>query len=136
MWREEQVQDNWALLHSQGVAMQLRVPLHVAFCVPITFREMTLRHYTFMLEGLKEEEEELMSRNIGFHLMIGEPHICINREFLSSLDIGLIVTDFSPLREHRAWISMLLKSLSDYIVMHQVDAHNVVPVWATSNKEE
>jgi hypothetical protein len=29
MWRDKRVQDNWALLYSQKVALQLNVPLQV-----------------------------------------------------------------------------------------------------------
>ena len=51
--------------------------------------------------------------------------------------VGLIVADFSPLREHRAWLGALEKSLKDSsILIQQVDAHNVVPVWVTSDKQE
>ena len=54
MWRDKRVQDNWALLYSQKMAMELNVPLHVLCCVPPSFGEMTIRHYTFMLEGLRQ----------------------------------------------------------------------------------
>ena len=47
------------------------------------------------------------------------------------------MADFSPLREHRAWLGALEKSLKDSsILIQQVDAHNVVPVWVTSDKQE
>jgi len=58
MWRDRRVQDNWALLYAQKMALELNVPLHVVCCVPPAFGEMTMRHYTFMLEGLKEVAED------------------------------------------------------------------------------
>jgi len=136
MWRDKRVQDNWALLHSQAEALKRGVPLHVAVCVPPTHGHMTLRHYSFMLEGLKEVEKELVQLGIGFHLMPGEPPKCLTPSFLSSLQVGLLVADFSPLREHRAWLAALEKNLSKTVPIQQVDAHNVVPVWVTSDKQE
>ena len=97
---------------------------------------MTLRHYSFMLEGLKEVEKELVQLGIGFHLMAGEPPNCLTPSFLSSLQVGLLVADFSPLREHRAWLAALEKNLAKSVPIQQVDAHNVVPVWVTSDKQE
>merc|ERR1719187_967946 len=89
-----------------------------------------------MLEGLKEVEKELVQLGIGFHLMPGEPPKCLTPSFLSSLQVGLFVADFSPLREHRAWLAALEKNLSKTVPIQQVDAHNVVPVWVTSDKQE
>merc|ERR550539_1882855 len=97
---------------------------------------MTLRHYSFMLEGLKEVEEELVHLGISFHPMPGEPPNCLTPSFLSSLQVGLLVADFSPLREHRAWLAALEKNLAKSVLIQQVDARNVVPVWVTSDKEE
>merc|ERR550517_538822 len=61
MWRDKRVQDNWALLYSQKVALELNVPLHVLCCVPPSHNEMTIRHYTFMLDGLRKVAEECSS---------------------------------------------------------------------------
>jgi len=137
MWRDKRVQDNWALLYAQRIALELNVPLHVAVCVPPQLGEMTIRHYTFMLEGLKEVAEECSELNIGFHLLAGPPPDLLTPSFLSSHEIGLVVADFSPLREHLAWLGKVTKSLEPKsISLHQVDAHNIVPVWVTSEKQE
>ena len=89
---------------------------------------MTLRHYSFMLEGLKEVEEELVQLGIGFHLLLGDPPSKLTPSFLASLQVGLLVADFSPLREHRSWLAALDKNLSNSCSIQQVDAHNVVLV--------
>jgi len=137
MWRDKRVQDNWAMLYAQKMALELNVPLHVICCIPPRFGWMTIRHYTFMLEGLKEVEEECIDLEISFHLMSGNPADVIDSKLLSSHDIGLLVADFSPLREHRGWLEKIQKNLkSNDISLHQVDAHNVVPVWITSEKQE
>ena len=137
MWRDRRVQDNWALLYSQKMALELNVPLHVLCCVPPSHGEMTLRHYTFMIEGLREVAEECSDLDISFQVKSGAPPDIITSKFLTSHDLGLVVADFSPLREHRAWLEKIMKNLkSESVSVHQVDAHNVVPVWITSDKQE
>ena len=125
------------MLYAQKMALELNVPLHVICCIPPSFGWMTLRHYTFMLEGLNEVSEECDDLNISFHLKSGNPSDVIDTKLLTSHDIGLVVADFSPLREHRGWLEKIQKNLkSSNISLHQVDAHNVVPVWITSEKQE
>ena len=114
MWRDRRVQDNWALLYSQKMALELNVPLHVLCCVPPSHGEMTLRHFTFMVEGLREVAEECSELDISFHVKSGSPTDIINSKFLTSHDLGLVVADFSPLREHRAWLEKIMKNLTSF----------------------
>jgi len=137
MWRDKRVQDNWALLYAQKIALELNIPLHVSVCVPPQLGEMTIRHYTFMLEGLKEVVKECSELNITFHLLTGNPPDIFTHAFLTSHNIGLLVADFSPLREHITWLNKIEKAVKpEGISLHQVDAHNIVPVWVTSDKQE
>ena len=137
MWRDRRVQDNWALLYSQKLALELNVPLHVLCCVPSSHGEMTSRHFTFMIEGLREVAKECSDLDISFHIKSGSPPDIIKPKFLSSHDLGMVVADFSPLREHRAWLEKIIRNLkSESVSVHQVDAHNIVPVWITSDKQE
>eukprot|EP00965_Chrysotila_dentata_P081147 2678778-Pleurochrysis_carterae.AAC.3 len=53
MSRDQRVQDNWALLHARSLALSHGVGLSVVFCLVPTFSEATIRHYGFMLRGLK-----------------------------------------------------------------------------------
>lgn len=136
MWRDKRVQDNWALLYSQQVALQLNVPLQVCVVVPPALGEMTLRHYSFILAGLEEVGEECAELNIGFHVEVGQPSQVLTPAFLHHHSIGLIVADFSPLRYHREWVDEVKGSLPDNVSLHQVDAHNIVPIWEASDKQE
>ena len=110
------MQDNWALLYSQQRALQLNVPLHVVVCVPPEHGEMTGRHYTFMLEGLREVARECAELNISFHLAPGHPPDILTPAFLAAHELGLLVADFSPLRAHRAWLDTIVKNLSSAAV--------------------
>jgi deoxyribodipyrimidine photo-lyase len=59
MSREQRVQDNWSLLFAQRLALKQNIPLHVCFNLVPKFQDATIRHFYFMLEGLKEVEQVL-----------------------------------------------------------------------------
>ena len=61
--------DNWAMLYTQKLAMKLKVPMHVCFCLVPKFLEATQRHYNFMLKGL-EEVEQVHNINLQFCLVL------------------------------------------------------------------
>jgi len=39
-------------------------------------------------------------------------------------------------RYHREWVDEVKGSLPDNVSLHQVDAHNIVPIWEASDKQE
>ncbi|KAH3805941.1 hypothetical protein DPMN_134251 [Dreissena polymorpha] len=135
MSRDQRVQDNWAFLYAQKLALKLEVPLHVCFCLVPKFLEATIRHFTFMLEGLKEVEKECTELGISFHLLIGHAKDRLP-QFVAENKIGGVVTDFSPLRVPMAWVDDVGKALPKNIPFCQVDAHNLVPCWEASPKLE
>lgn len=49
------VLDNWALIQAQQLALKEELPLHVCVCLHVPESQLsTLRHYSFMLNGLEE----------------------------------------------------------------------------------
>ena len=73
MSRDQRARDNRALLYAQNVARESGVPIAVAFCLAPTFLDATIRHYSFMLDGLSEVAEDLDAKGIPFFLLMGEP---------------------------------------------------------------
>nr|CAX73098.1 photorepair [Schistosoma japonicum] len=162
MIRDQRVQDNWAFLFAQRLALKFKVPLHVCFCFVPKYQAETLRHYTFMIEGLKEVEKECRELCIPFHITsatsIPDNKLIktgIKRKLsesindyyadkvaqsilsvIQSANISCIITDFSPLREPSSWIKGLSEVLPENIPFCQVDAHNIVPVWHASDHLE
>lgn len=133
MSREQRAEDNWALLHAQDLAMARDRPLVVAFCLAPAFLGAAVRQYAFMLKGLRGTVEALRDSNIGFRLLRGDP----GREVTSlarEVDALHVVTDADPLAVKRAWRDALVSETDRPVTL--VDAHNVVPVWTTSNKRE
>lgn len=133
MSRDQRVNDNWALLYAQKLALESQSPLVVLFCLSPHFLGATARQYGFMLKGLQEVEKKLVELGIGFALEFGEPALQVLR-FCERIKAGAIVTDFSPLRMRQQWQTDVLAQ-SD-IALFEVDAHNIVPCWKASPKQE
>ncbi len=133
MSRDQRMNDNWALLFAQDLAVKQKVPLLVVFSLVPTFLNATIRQYSFMLKGLQEIEENLREQNIPFCLLIGSPEERIP-EFLKQYKISVLVSDFDPLRIKRKWKDQVSQKIN--IPFYEVDAHNIVPCWIASSKLE
>ncbi|MEO8168698.1 MAG: deoxyribodipyrimidine photo-lyase, partial [bacterium] len=68
-----------------------------------------------------------------FFLLSGKP-VETMIAFIDEHGVGELVTDFSPLRLHRRWKSDIAKRIT--IPFYEVDAHNVIPSWLASEKQE
>ncbi len=133
MQRDQRVRDNWALHYAMREARDRRVPLHVVFALQPSFLGAQPAHFRFMLEGLRSVSTTLQSLGISFHLLQGTPGHTLP-SFVNSLNAGLLISDFSPLREPRRWREAVAQRLN--VAHHEVDAHNVIPPWVASNKRE
>ncbi len=131
MCRDQRVNDNWALLFSQELA--LKHPLAVVFCLVPQFLGTTIRQDDFMLKGLQEVEKNLKEKNIPFYMLTGSPEEEIPN-FVSEYEIGTLITDFSPLRIKKTW-NRSVKGHID-IPFFEVYVHNIVPCWIASPKQE
>ncbi|MBI5020579.1 MAG: deoxyribodipyrimidine photo-lyase [Ignavibacteriales bacterium] len=131
--RDQRVGDNWAITFAQELALQHLVPLIVVFNLLPEFLGATIRQYDFMLRGFQELENKLRKYEIPFNLLIGSPDKTIPK-FISRHKVGILVTDFSPLRISRVWKEQVANSVS--IPFYEVDTHNIVPCWNASPKME
>jgi len=134
MSRDQRVQDNWALIHARDLAEEHKLPLCVVFCLVPQFLQGTMRHYGFMLRGLEEVERDLKALRIPFALLKGSPVDTLSG-FVIEHNVAAVVSDFSPLRIALEWKQGLLAKLPS-IPLIEIDAHNVVPVWVASDKQE
>jgi deoxyribodipyrimidine photo-lyase len=133
MSRDQRAHDNWALLYAEQLADQCGAPLGVVFCLSPKFLDAGYRQYAFMLDGLKQLERTLAKLNIPLFLLIGKPEYELPG-FVEANNIGMLIADFSPLKLSRYWKQQVLKRIT--IPFHEVDAHNIVPVWKVSEKQE
>ena len=133
MSRDQRVADNWALIHACETAAATGAPVAVVFSLVSKFLGAGARQFGFMLRGLRKVEASLATKGIKFVLLEGDPNDTVPA-FATQCKAGLIVTDQSPLRMGREWRDAV--SAAAECPVHEVDAHNVVPVWEASPKLE
>lgn len=133
MSRDQRSQDNWALLHAQDIAMQRGSHVRVVFVHDVNFPVATDRQHAFMLRGLVEVAKLLRLKGIPFDILEGSP---VDRlpAFLERVDANCLVTDFSPLKIKDTWLAAILPGVN--CPVDEVDAHNIVPCWIASHKQE
>jgi deoxyribodipyrimidine photo-lyase len=133
MSRDQRAHDNWALLYAQHLAIDKKKDLIVVFSLVSEFLGATQRQYDFMLKGLIEVEIELKRNNIPFMFLLGEPSAEIPK-FIKKNNAGILVSDFDPLKIKRKWKNEIAKKIN--IPFYEVDAHNIVPCFYVSPKQE
>ncbi|CAE7236363.1 PHR1 [Symbiodinium sp. KB8] len=136
MSRDQRADDNWALLYAQDRAITAGVPLVVVFNLVEEFLEATIRQFGFMLKGLREVATDLEGKEVPFVMLRGQAQETVP-DFSSRVSASLVVSDFSALRIGTAWrrgVGSALQAAG--IPLHEVDAHNIVPVWHASPKLE
>jgi len=132
MSRDQRIEDNWALWYGLQQASALNQQLEIVFVLVKKFEGATLRQYQFMIDGLQILSSQANSLGIPFTIEFGLPSDVFKR--LHAVDsIGLLVTDFSPLKIARQW-KQTAACLP--IALHEVDAHNIIPPWVISTKQE
>ncbi|ANM59329.1 photolyase 1 [Arabidopsis thaliana] len=135
MFRDQRLKDNWALIHAVDLANRTNAPVAVVFNLFDQFLDAKARQLGFMLKGLRQLHHQIDSLQIPFFLLQGDAKETIPN-FLTECGASHLVTDFSPLREIRRCKDEVVKRTSDSLAIHEVDAHNVVPMWAASSKLE
>jgi len=133
MSRDQRIRDNWALIHAQNIALETGREVHVAFCLVPGFLGATKRQYDFMLKGLQECAEEARKKGMPFELLLGDPGREISL-WVSRKQSHTLVTDFDPLEIKQQWKRSVCEQTT--VPVLEVDAHNVVPCWAASDKQE
>ena len=141
MHRDQRVQDNWAFIYSQDLALKHNLPLYVLAGLNVKHpdsAEATRRAIDFTLGGLQEVASECSQLGIEFHFLQDHHVPMYTRilKFMQETSIKCIVADFSPLHPHRNQIKELGDRIDKESCLFQVDAHNIVPAWEASNKDE
>jgi len=133
MSRDQRVQDNHALLFAQQEALAKDLPLAVVFNLLEKTGVRSREHYQFMIEGLRQVKQDLQNLNIEFVLMIGNPLKNIV-DFVEQTKVASVYFDFNPLSGVRAVQKKIAAKVE--VSCKVVDAHNIIPLWVLSDKEE
>ena len=133
MSRDQRVQDNYALVKAQTVALESTQPLVVLFNIEESFPNFNKRNADFMVKNLELVEKDLHTLSIPLIVTKGT----VDKSISSVIDeygISTILTDFSPLHIAKNWIRDISNVVNIPIIV--VDTHNVVPCWIASSKQE
>ena len=131
MQASQRATDNLALDYAIQKANELAKPVLVCFGLMDGSPEANLRHYAFMLEGLKETIHSLKGRNIKLVVQRGSPdEVAIKL----AKDACLVVADRGYLRIQKAWRNSVANRIACSCV--QVEDNVIVPVNLVSDKQE
>ncbi|MEM7694325.1 MAG: deoxyribodipyrimidine photo-lyase [Pseudomonadota bacterium] len=131
MQHSQRAAHNPALEHAISVANDCGLPLLTVFAVDPDYPEANARHYTFMLEGIKETAAAITKRGAHFSLRKGTPP-----DIAAALakDAAAVVTDRGYLRHLVAWREALAEDAPCAVEMVEGDV--IVPVAVASPKKE
>jgi deoxyribodipyrimidine photo-lyase len=131
MQSSQRAEQNHALEFAVQRANEMGQRLLVVFGLTDDYPEANLRHYAFMLEGLKDAQESLRERGIKLVVRKGSPdEVAID----AGKDASLIVTDRGYMRPQKWWREMVAKEAGCLVT--QVESDVVVPVELASGKQE
>jgi deoxyribodipyrimidine photo-lyase len=131
MQQSQRAEYNHSLEYAVQQANALGQGVLVSFGLMDDYPEANLRHYTFMLEGLRETQASLAKQGIKMVIQRGSP-----ADVASALGrkASLIVCDRGYLRHQKAWRTRVARSATCGVV--QVESDVVVPIEVVSNKAE
>ena len=131
MQASQRSSQNHALEYTLEQANRLRLPPLVLFVLTDAYPEANLRHYTFMLEGLRETMAALSRRGIASVVRQGQP---VDTVVQVASQAAFCVTDRGYTRHQKAWRQRIAARLACPFIRIECDA--IVPVETTSPKEE
>ncbi len=131
-WMQASQRATWnhALAFAIQQANERHEPLLVLFGITNRFPEANVRHYTFMLEGLREVRDALMKRGIQFVVKLESPELAAVQ---LAREASLVVTDRGYLRIQKQWRRHVSEKVSCLVL--QLESDIVVPVEVASEKE-
>jgi deoxyribodipyrimidine photo-lyase len=131
MQQSQRTAMNHALEYAVHEANRLGCGVVVVFGLTDDYPEANLRHYAFMLEGLKETEQALRKRGVRMVVRKGSPpEVALE----AGGEARLIVCDCGYLRHQRQWRQALARKAACRVV--QVESDLIVPVEAASDKAQ
>ena len=133
MNRDKRVDDNWAIIAAQSIALKNKVPLIVCFQYLGDFPDSNIRQYGFLFKGLLELKTKLERLNIQFVLIRGDVKRGLSK-IIEEKSVGAMIVDHSPLKVYQKRVKKIVNITN--IPIYQIDAHNIVPVWVASEKKE
>jgi deoxyribodipyrimidine photo-lyase len=132
-WMQASVRtiDNPALLYAIQQAEELGLPVLAVFGLTDSYPEANLRHFTFLVEGLRDVEQELEKLGIRLAVLKAQPDETALR---LAAEAALLVTDRGYLAHQRRWRESVARRAP--CPVRQVEGDLVLPVEEVSDKSE
>ena len=122
---------NHALEAAVTHANRLGLAVLVGFGLTANYPDANARHYTFLLEGLRDVRAALVARGIGFVLRLGAPDaVALDL----ARDAALVICDRGYLRHQKQWRRNVADHAGCRVI--QVEADVIVPVDLVSQHME
>jgi len=131
MQASQRAEYNHALEYAISKGNELHQPVIVFFGMTDHFPEANERHYTFMLEGLREVKQSLEKRGILMVILHKSPEM---GAIQLAKGASLAVVDRGYLKIQKQWRSYAATKMNCPLI--QVETDVIVPVEETSPKEE
>ncbi|MGF3553979.1 MAG: deoxyribodipyrimidine photo-lyase [Thermoplasmatota archaeon] len=131
MQQSQRAHYNHALEYAISHSNKYEKPLIVYFGLTNNYPEANIRHYKFMLEGLKEVKKSLEERGIRFILKQISPDLGLIDISKNSCEV---IVDRGYLKIQRKWRKKVADKIKCRLI--QIESDVVVPVEIASNKEE
>jgi deoxyribodipyrimidine photo-lyase len=137
MCRDIRAHDNDALLFAQELAKKSGSQLIVNYVIwNYKWKGATRRFYDWVIPSLQEVEQELRAHNIPFVITLENENLFKKKKFEPiPSHIGAVIINQLPLRFMKKWKELFLQHHSA-TPLYEVDAHNCIPVWELSSKQE
>ncbi|MBI5266833.1 MAG: deoxyribodipyrimidine photo-lyase [candidate division Zixibacteria bacterium] len=130
MQASQRAEYNHALEYAIGEANRLDSPLIVFFGLTDNYPGANLRHYTFMIEGLRETERSLAKKGIKLFIAPGSPPACL---LTFARNARMIITDRGYTRVQRQWRLEVAERSECRVV--EIESDVIVPVTTAYPKE-
>jgi len=131
MQQSQRADYNHALEYAISQSNKYEKPLIVYFGLTNNFPDANIRHYTFMIEGLKEVFNSLEKRKIRFLLKQISPE---KGAIELSKEACMIIVDRGYLKIQRDWRKKVSKNINCPLI--QLESDLVIPIEIVSQKEE
>jgi deoxyribodipyrimidine photo-lyase len=131
MQQSQRARHNPALERALRHANEAGLPVLVVFGLMDDYPEANLRHYTFMLEGLRETQRRLAERGLRMVVRHGSSD---NVALQHADDAAVLVTDRGYLRHQKRWRARVADEAPCRV--EQVEGDVVVPVETVTDKAE
>jgi deoxyribodipyrimidine photo-lyase len=130
MQAAQRAECNHALEYSIRSANDLKKPIVVFFGITDDWPEANLRHYYFMLEGLREVRRDLEARGIRMVIRHKSPD---SGAAELAKDAAMVIVDAGHLRIQAKWRANAAGKIN--CPMYEVETNLIVPVEEASSKE-